>query len=232
MASEAATDTRQLSFDDQLRNARHRDVAKQPTVFAGLSVIQIAGRLLILAGLIWGMWATRELVSLRQHKVVSVRLGELVNQFALAEARSGDEPDKVTARTRAFMAALDHALKARAQNGQVVLVGEAVVASSGEDITAAVASAVAREVSMPVAQALPPRQPVAPVMSGSSGSAGVAQAMQGAFGTAGAQVLGPNGSSGPLGYGDPGVRGRDQQGFGKQDAPGPTEQQGGSDGQP
>ena len=129
------------------------------------------------------MWTTREVMQLRAHKVVSVRLGELVNQFALAEARSGDDPDKVTARTRAFMEALDKTLKARSADGAVVLVGEAVVSSSGDDITAAVAADVAKLVPMPMAQAMPARLPVAPT---ASGAGGVGQAMLSAMGSSAA----------------------------------------------
>lgn len=175
----------QLTFDDQLAEPHAKPPAKPRAIFAGLSPIQFGGALLVLLALIWGMWATRELTQLDAHRIVSVRLGELVNQFALAEARSGDEPDKVTARTRAYMTALDKALKRRSDKGQVVLVGEAIVASSSEDVTTAVAAEVARSVPMPVAQALPPRQPVAPVMSGTAGSIGVAQDMSGAIGEAG-----------------------------------------------
>ena len=155
--------------------------APRPRTFAGLTVTQILIGGVLLLTAIWAMWTTREVLALRQHKVVSVRLGELVNQFALAEARSGDEPDKVTARTRAFMSVLDQALKQRSAAGAVVLVGEAVVSSSSEDITASIAADVAKHVPMPVAQALPPRSPVAPTPS--AGSGGVGQAMMGAMAT-------------------------------------------------
>jgi hypothetical protein len=133
--------------------------------FAGYSIGQIVVGGLVLLGLMWAMWTTREVLALRQHKIVSVRLGELVNRFALLEARSGDDSERVVARTRGFMVALDKALKDRSTAGEVVLVGEAVVSSSTEDITAAVAADVAKVVPMPVALALPPRTAVAPVVS-------------------------------------------------------------------
>ena len=177
-----ATDAAQLAFDVGLPALPPRAQAKPPKVFACLTRSQIVVGALLLMASIWAMWTTREVMHLRAHKVVSVRLGEIVNQFAIAEARSGDDPDKVTARTRAFMAALDKALKARAADGTVVLVGEAIVASSGEDITAAVAADVIKLVPLPVAQAMPPRLPVGSAASGAAPAGGVAQAMLGAFG--------------------------------------------------
>lgn len=179
-----AADASQLDLGLSVAPPASETTSQSAKGFAGLSLTQIfVGALLLLAA-IWAMWTTRELLALRQHKVVSVRLGELVNQFALAEARSGDDPDKVTARTRAFMQALDKALKERSAAGAVVLVGEAVVSSSSEDITASIAADVSKLVPMPVAQALPPRMPVGPTQSGSAAPAGgVAQAMLGAIGS-------------------------------------------------
>lgn len=181
-----ATDAAQLDLVLDRANPPMNESDPRPKTFAGLTLAQILIGGVLLLAVIWAMWTTREVLALRQHKVVSVRLGELVNQFALAEARSGDDPDKVTTRTRAFMVALDRALKQRSAAGAVVLVGEAVVSSSSEDITASIAAEVARHVPMPVAQALPPRLPVAPTPSSGAGSVG--QAMIGAMAT-------PSGSS-------------------------------------
>ena len=226
-----ATDAAQLAFDVGLPALPSRAEAKPPKVFAGLTRSQILVGALLLMASIWAMWTTREVLHLRAHKVVSVRLGEIVNQFAIAEARSGDDPDKVTARTRAFMAALDKALKARAVDGTVVLVGEAIVATSGEDITAAVAADVIKLVPLPVAQAMPPRLPVGPAASVAAPSGGVSQAMLGAFGPGsgragqpvpfgqGQGAAGP-GAAYPPGAGDPQAGGD------------PSAYQGGSDVQP
>ena len=177
--------------------------------FAGFSRGQLIIGALLLLTAIWAMWTTREIVQLRAHKVVSVRLSEIVNQFALAEARSGDEPEKVTAATRMFMGALDKALKARAAEGTVVLVGEAVVSASSEDITAAVAADVARLVPMPVAQAMPPRLPITPsAVSPAAPGGGVGQAMLGVFGAGAGQgsqpqsYVAPQGGAAPV-EGDP-----------------------------
>lgn len=229
-----ATDASQLSFDAMTQAQSGPVQIKRARTFAGLTPPQMIVGLLVLVASIWAMWTTREVMQLRAHKVVSVRLGELVNQFALAEARSGDDPDKVTARTRGFMEALDKALKARSADGAVVLVGEAIVASSGEDITAAVAADVAKLVPMPIAQAMPARLPVV-VGAGSGGGAGgaassgdgVGQAMLSAFGPAGTP------SSAPAGGGDQGsAAGYSQGGPGQQGTVDPSAYQGGGNGQP
>ncbi|MBA3895669.1 MAG: TrbI F-type domain-containing protein [Sphingomonadaceae bacterium] len=179
-----ATDASQFDLGLNAEAPTSETVSKPAKTFAGLSLTEILVGALLLLAAIWAMWTTRELLALRQHKVVSVRLGELVNQFALAEARSGDDPDKVTARTRAFMQALDKALKERSAAGAVVLVGEAVVSSSSEDITGSIADYVAKLVPMPVAQTLLPRMPVAPMQNDPAApSGGVAQAMLSAIGS-------------------------------------------------
>ena len=178
-----------------------------------MTLAQISIGALLLLAAIWGMWTTRELLKLGERKVVSVRLGELVSSFALAEARSGDEPDKVTARTRAFMQALDQALKNRSAAGTTVLVGEAVVSSSTEDITAAIAADVTKLVPMPVAQAMPARLPLPTIPNGAQGGAasggagqgGVGQAMLGALAApaqaAPFQQAGPGPNGAPADYG-------------------------------
>lgn len=223
-----ATDALQLPLETSDPEQSAPIEIKRTRSFGDLSPLQMLVGLLFLIASIWAMWATREVLQLRSHKVVSVRLGELVNQFALAEARSGDDPDKVTARTRAFMEALDKALKARSADGAVVLVGEAIVSSSGEDITAAVAADVAKLVPMPVAQAMPARLPVPPQASGAASSGGgIAQAMLGAFGPIGTPSSPPpSGSDQTSGGGYP------QGGPGQQGGVDPSAYLGGGNAQP
>ena len=222
-----ATDASQLSFDTVIPEQARPTQVKRSGTFAGLTPPQILVGLLVLAASIWAMWTTREVMHLRTHKVASVRLGELVNQFALAEARSGDDPDKVTARTRSFMEALDKSLKARSADGAVVLVGEAIVASSGEDITAAVAADVAKLVPMPVAQAMPARQPIAPAAGGAASADGsIAQAMLGAFGPTGTPPAAPVSGEGQ------GAGGAYSQGGPQQPGLDPSAYQGGGNAQP
>lgn len=128
----------------------------KPPRFAGLTYSQLALMAVSLAAAIWGMWATAKIFALEDRRVVSVRLAAIVNDFVTAEARSGTPPDQLTARTRAFMGALDSVLKSRAADGQVVLVGEAVVAASVPDVTMDVVADLARLVKMRPPAAMPP----------------------------------------------------------------------------
>ena len=124
--------------------------------FAGLTYPQLALMAAALAAGIWGMWATAKIFALEDRRVVSVRLAAIVNDFVTAEARSGTPPDQLTARTRTFMTALDSVLKKRAADGQVVLVGEAVVAASVPDVTMEVVADLAQLVKMSPPAAMPP----------------------------------------------------------------------------
>lgn len=123
--------------------------------FAGFSYGQLLLGALLLAAAIWAMWATSKIFALDDRRVVSVRLAAIVNDFVTAEARSGTPPEQLAARTRAFMGALDTVLKKRAANGQVVLVGEAVVASSVPDVTMEVAADLGKLVKLGVPAAMP-----------------------------------------------------------------------------
>jgi hypothetical protein len=135
----------------------------KPTRFAGLSPAQLGVLAVVLAAAIWGMWATSKIFALDDRRVVSVRLAAIVNGFVTAEARSGTPPDQLAARTAAFMTALDTVLKNRAADGQVVLVGEAVVASSVPDVTTDVVADLAELVHMAPPAAMPPA--MAPAMA-------------------------------------------------------------------
>jgi hypothetical protein len=131
--------------------------------FAGLSYAQLCTGALVLSAAIWAMWATNKIIALEDRRVVSVRLALIVNDYVAGEARSGTPPDRLEARTRAFMGALDAVLKKRAASGEVVLVGEAVIASSVPDVTNDVVADLSKIVRMPVAAALPPAIPSAPL---------------------------------------------------------------------
>ena len=131
-------------------------LVRKPARFAGLTYAQLGLMAVALAAAIWGMWATAKIFALEDRRVVSVRLAAIVNDFVTAEARSGTPPDQLTARTRAFMTALDSVLKKRAADGQVVLVGEAVVAASVPDVTMEVVADLAQLVKMRPPAAMPP----------------------------------------------------------------------------
>lgn len=140
--------------------------ARKPARFAGLTFAQLALMAVALAAGIWGMWATAKIFALEDRRVVSVRLAAIVNDFVTAEARSGTPPDQLTARTRTFMTALDSVLKKRAADGQVVLVGEAVVAASVPDVTMDVVADLAQLVKMRPPAAMPPAMAASMTASG------------------------------------------------------------------
>lgn len=124
--------------------------------FAGFTYAQLLVGAVCLAAVIWAMWASARIFALEERRVVSVRLASIVNDFVAAEARSGTPPEELETQTREFMTALDTVLKKRADAGQVVLVGEAVIASSVPDVTNDVVSDLSRLVKMPVAVSMPP----------------------------------------------------------------------------
>ena len=162
--------------------------------FAGFSYGQLLIGLLLLAAAVWAMWATSKIFELSDRRVVSVRLAAIVNDFVSAEARSGTPPEQLAGRTRVFMTALDGVLKARAANGEVVLVGEAVVASSVPDVTTEVVADLAKVVNLAAPVAMPPATVpmMAPPVSGPPAAAPVPapDAAGNPFGGAGAPADG------------------------------------------
>jgi hypothetical protein len=118
---------------------------------------------------IWAIWATREVLELKERRIVSVSLSKIITDFVAAESRNGSSPETATARTRAYLAATDEAMRSLSQGGRTVLVSEAVVGNSVPDMTAAVAAAVnARLAQTP---ALTPQSaPVAPPPPASLGA--------------------------------------------------------------
>lgn len=91
---------------------------------------------------IWSIWATRELLELKERRIVSVSLSKIITDFVAAESRNGASPETAAARTRAYLAATDAAMRSLSKGGATVLVSEAVVGNSVPDMTGAVAAAV------------------------------------------------------------------------------------------
>jgi hypothetical protein len=116
--------------------------AKPKTVFAGYTAGQLFIGAAILFALIWAMWVTRTVTADKPQRIVKADLSRIVGEYVQAQARSATPPDQVQAQMRAFMASLDTELQRRGADGQIVLVGEAVLSKSVPDITADVAKAV------------------------------------------------------------------------------------------
>lgn len=108
---------------------------------------------LVAAGL-WGAWVTKNVLAAGDlPPMAKVQLAGLVGEYVQAQARSVTPPEQVTSETRAFMAEIQRNLAARGQAGQIVLVGEAVLAGEVPDITAELRREVYARVKMPQAAA-------------------------------------------------------------------------------
>lgn len=123
--------------------------SNEPRRFAGLSpaALMLAGS--ILTAVLWGAWATREIVALEARQVVTVELGAIMGEFVEAEARSGRAPEESQARTLAYLKAVEAAVARLGRDGRTVLVAEAVVAGEVPDLTAEVRADVARRLGAP-----------------------------------------------------------------------------------
>ncbi|MCW2406888.1 hypothetical protein M2336_003572 [Sphingobium sp. B1D7B] len=107
----------------------------KPRGFAGFSWPQLFGGVVVVGALVWGVWLTQEVDQLKARRTVSVSLSAMINDFVVAQARSGNSPEQVERETAHFMATLQGILKARAQAGESILVSEAVISESVPDIT-------------------------------------------------------------------------------------------------
>jgi hypothetical protein len=108
---------------------------------------------LVAAGL-WGAWVTKSLAAGPDRPAIAkVQLSGIVGEYVQAQARSATPPEQVTIETRAFMGEVQRNLERRGASGQIVLVGEAVLAGNVPDITAEVRREVYARVKMPQAAA-------------------------------------------------------------------------------
>lgn len=110
--------------------------------FAGFSRAQLLLGLALILALVWSMWVTKALIAPREEHIVKASLSNIVGEYVSAQARSASPPSQVEAEMRAFMSSLDHELQRRGANGQVVLVGEAVLTKNVPDITDSLRKAV------------------------------------------------------------------------------------------
>ena len=121
--------------------------AAPPRRMGWIPVALVGG--LVAAGL-WGAWVTKNLMAEEgTAPMARVQLSAIVGEYVQAQARSATPPEQVTAETRAFMAEIQRNLEARGQRGQIVLVGEAVLAGNVPDITASLRKEVYTKVRMP-----------------------------------------------------------------------------------
>ena len=121
--------------------------AAPPRRMGWMPVVLVGG--LVAAGL-WGAWVTKNLMAGDAiPPIARVQLSAIVGEYVQAQARSATPPEQVTAETRAFMAEIQRNLEARGASGQIVLVGEAVLAGNVPDITASLRKEVYTKVRLP-----------------------------------------------------------------------------------
>lgn len=119
-----------------------------PRARIGLLPVALVGAL-VAAGL-WGAWVTKNVLGAGDRPAIAkVQLSGIVGEYVQAQARSATPPDQVTTETRAFMGEVQKNLEHRGASGQIVLVGEAVLAGNVPDITAEVRREVYTHVKMP-----------------------------------------------------------------------------------
>ena len=136
--------------------------AAPPRRMGWMPVALVGG--LVAAGL-WGAWVTKNLMADEaMPPMARVQLSAIVGEYVQAQARSATPPEQVTAETRAFMAEIQRNLEVRGASGQIVLVGEAVLAGNVPDITASLRKEVYTKVRMPQPAAPNPDQAVNDVM--------------------------------------------------------------------
>lgn len=121
-----------------------------PRARIGLVPVALVGAL-VAAGL-WGAWVTKNVLGAGDRPAIAkVQLSGIVGEYVQAQARSATPPEQVTTETRAFMGEVQKNLERRGASGQIVLVGEAVLAGNVPDITAEVRREVYAKVKMPQA---------------------------------------------------------------------------------
>ncbi len=103
--------------------------------FAGLpiSTLILGGIVMLMA--LWSAWITRELLIVRSHRVVSVSLARIVQDYIAVEAHNGGTPETSAMRTRLYLAATQAAIRSLTEEGTTVLVSEAVAGNSVPDVT-------------------------------------------------------------------------------------------------
>ncbi len=119
-----------------------------PRARIGLVPVALVGAL-VAAGL-WGAWVTKNVLGAGDRPAIAkVQLSGIVGEYVQAQARSATPPEQGTTETRAFMGEVQKNLERRGASGQIVLVGEAVLAGNVPDITAEVRREVYAKVKMP-----------------------------------------------------------------------------------
>ena len=103
--------------------------------FAGLPISTLILGSIVLLMALWSAWITRELLIVRSHRVVSVSLARIVQDYIAVEAHNGGTPETSAMRTKLYLAATQAAIRSLTEEGTTVLVSEAVAGNSVPDVT-------------------------------------------------------------------------------------------------
>ncbi|MGB7404697.1 MAG: TrbI F-type domain-containing protein [Pacificimonas sp.] len=97
------------------------------------------------AALLWAGWATITLMDVRDRRIVTVGLADLMADFIEVESRSVGDPETTKMRTVEYLAAVDRAVAELADDGTTVLVAEAVISDTAPDYTGRVRARIAAD---------------------------------------------------------------------------------------
>jgi hypothetical protein len=137
------------------RSSASGGFAPRPSGFGGFSPCELVTMAMFALLLLWAAWATRELLILKDRRTVSVSLATMVQEFVAAEARRGANQQDAAARTKAYLTAIDAAMRAISEDGTTILVSEAVLGNSVPDVTQTVMTAVNSRLGMQQATSAP-----------------------------------------------------------------------------
>lgn len=110
----------------------------------GWQVGRLLGGAAVLCAALWGLWLTREVLTLKERRIVSVSLQSLIEHYVAETAQEGVGEEEAQRRTRAYLAAVEAVVASLNDGRTTVLVSEAVIGKTAPDITPAVEAAVAR----------------------------------------------------------------------------------------
>ncbi|MGB3723913.1 MAG: TrbI F-type domain-containing protein [Pacificimonas sp.] len=97
------------------------------------------------AALLWAGWATITLMDVRDRRIVTVGLADLMADFIEVESRRVGDPETAKMRTAEYLAAVDRAVAGLAEDGTTVLVAEAVISDTAPDHTGRVRARIAAD---------------------------------------------------------------------------------------
>ena len=106
----------------------------------------LAGLMALILLFLWGVWVSAHVLEPKPPRLVKVQLADSISRFVEAEARRDDASgEALQARTRAYLAAAEAAVRDMGQDGRIVLVSEAVLAGRVDDRTKELENRIARE---------------------------------------------------------------------------------------